>query len=79
MKKFKDNANLLKLGSNIRKQRNKLGMTQEILSFEAGLDRSYVGGAERGERNLSILTLSKIAKCLKCDIPKLTKGIPNER
>lgn len=79
MKKFKNNADLLTLGSNIRKQRNKLGMTQESLSFEAGLDRSYIGGAERGERNLSILTLSKIAKCLKCDIPKLTKGIPNER
>jgi len=76
MKKL-NNIDLLTVGSNIRKQRLKLGMTQENLSFETGLDRSYIGGVERGERNLSLLTLTKIAKCLNCNVPKLTKGIPN--
>ncbi len=54
-------------------------MSQEGLAFSAALDRSYVGGVERGERNISFLTLVKIAKCLKCDIAELTKDIPYDK
>ncbi len=79
MKKVQNNLDLLIVGSNIRKQRKKLGMSQENLSLESGLDRSYIGGVERGERNISILTLTRIAKCLGCNLPKLTRGIPNDK
>ena len=78
MKRFNKHPDLVLLGKNIRKLRMAKGFTQESLAFEAGLDRSYLGGVERGERNLSFLTLSTIAKCLSCDIAKLTKGIPSE-
>ncbi len=78
MKGYKKHPDLIQLGQNIRKLRKSKGFTQESLAFEAGIDRSYLGGLERGERNVSFLTLSTIAKCLSCDIAKLTKGIPSD-
>lgn len=54
-------------------------MSQEQLALQAEVDRSYVGGIERGERNVSFLTLVKIAKCLDCDVAKFTKQIPNDK
>jgi len=69
---------LKKLGKQIREYRKLLGYSQEELAFKAGVDRSYFGGIERGERNISFLTLVKIAESLNCDIAKFTKGIPNE-
>ncbi len=67
---------LITLGSRIRATRKSLGLTQEELADEAGLDRSYVGGVERGDRNISFLSLCRIAKALKVDISSLTDGIP---
>jgi len=75
----KINKHLEHLGKKIRETRKKSGMSQETLALNASLDRSYVGGVERGERNVSFLTLIKIAQCLKCDIARFTKGIPDER
>lgn len=43
-------------------------MSQEELADKAGLDRTYVGGIERGERNFSILNLEKISKALGVDV-----------
>lgn len=62
---------LQKLGRNIRKLRKDIGLTQEQLAYEAEIDRSYMGAIERGERNISLLTLMKIAQCLKVDITEL--------
>ena len=77
MVKVKDkNILLTALGSRLRTVRESLGMTQESLANEAGLDRSYIGGVERGERNISFLILCQIAAVLKIDIASLTKGIP---
>lgn len=53
------------IGDNIRKQRQKIGLSQEALADVAGLHRTYLGGVERGERNISILNLAKIASALK--------------
>lgn len=78
MKNYKKHPDLVLLGQNIRKLRKTRGFTQESLALEADIDRSYIGGIERGERNVSFLTLSIIAKCLSCDIAKLTKGIPRD-
>jgi len=72
----KTSKNLIELGNQIREIRKKKGLSQEQLAFDAGVDRSYIGGIERGERNVSFLTLIKIAECLDCDIAKFTKGIP---
>ena len=45
-------ALLTKLGQNIRKQREVCGLSQESLAFEAGLDRTYIGGPESQHRLL---------------------------
>lgn len=52
-------------GSKLRQLREKRGLSQEKLGFEAGLDRSYVGGVERGERNIALLNIFKLARALK--------------
>ena len=64
------------LGKRIRKRRRSIGMTQEGLAHEAGLDRSYVGRVERGENNLTVLALIKLCRAMKCDVAALTEGIP---
>jgi transcriptional regulator with XRE-family HTH domain len=72
----KKNKYLIELGEHIRDVRKAKGFSQEQLALQAEIDRSYVGGIERGERNVSFLTLVKIAICLECDVSKFTKGIP---
>lgn len=72
------NKHLKKLGQQIREIRKIRDFSQEELALKAGVDRSYMGGIERGERNISFLTLVKIAVSLDCDIAKFTKGIPHE-
>ena len=78
MKKH-NNVYLTRLGNSIRKKRAKIGLTQEGLAFNCELDRSYIGGIERGERNISIITLAKLAHNLNCSISDLTRGIEDER
>ena len=62
---------LVKLGVAIRKARKKLGLSQEALAIDAGLDRSYMGGIERGEHNISVVNVQKIANALGLRISKL--------
>jgi transcriptional regulator with XRE-family HTH domain len=64
------------LGERIRSARKAKGLTQEELAHESEIDRSYIGGVERGERNLSFDKLCEIAKALDCDVAALTEGIP---
>ena len=64
------------LGARIRELRKSLDLTQEELAAVAGLDRSYVGGIERGERNVTIEMLSKVCVALHCDIAALTHDLP---
>jgi len=52
------------LAKNIRLFRNKLGVSQEALADESGLHRTYIGSIERGERNVSVDNIEKIAKAL---------------
>jgi transcriptional regulator with XRE-family HTH domain len=59
------------IGENIRSYRKKLGISQEELAERAGLDRTHVGGVERGERNVSALNIEKLAKALKIKPEKL--------
>jgi transcriptional regulator with XRE-family HTH domain len=64
------------LGQRIRARRRALGMSQEGLAHEAGLDRSYVGRIERGEHNLTIVALIRLARAMRCDVAALTSGLP---
>ena len=68
--------NLVLLGERIRHMRQKCRLSQEKLAFDAGLDRSYLGGIERGERNITFHSLCLIAQALKTDVGSLTTGLP---
>ncbi len=59
------------IGNNVRNLRKQLGLSQEELGDLAGLDRTYVGGIERGERNVAALNIAKLAKALKVKPEKL--------
>ena len=71
----KQRAYLKRIGLNIRQARAEKGMSQESLALAADLDRSYVGGVERGERNISIINLKKIADALKVPASQLLKNL----
>ena len=64
------------LGSNIRKQRELQRLSQERLAFMTGLHRTYIGGIERGERNIGIINLVKIASALNVQPSELLATIP---
>lgn len=64
------------LGNRIRQRRRDLGWTQEGLADKAEIDRSYIGGVERGERNLTFTVLCQICAALDCDVAALTQGLP---
>ena len=55
---------LVSLGQAIRSARLELGMSQEALALSTDLDRSYVGGIERGEHNIGLISLCKICDAL---------------
>lgn len=57
---------LPRLGVVIREKRTSLGFSQEALADAGGIDRSHMGKIERGERNITLLNLVKIAKALDC-------------
>jgi transcriptional regulator with XRE-family HTH domain len=61
---FSGNPALVGLGAAIRAARQAKGLSQEALAEIAGIDRSYMGGIERGEHNLAIMNLLKIADAL---------------
>jgi len=58
-------------GARIRYFRLKIGLSQEELAGRCGLDRAYVGGIERGERNPSLKNISIIASNLQVPISAL--------
>lgn len=59
------------LGRTIKMLRLDLGLSQEALAFEAGIDRSYIGGIERGEHNLALINLLKISSALNLSASEL--------
>ena len=59
--------------NNLRKARATKGLSQEDLATLAGLHRTYVGSIERGERNVSIDNMEKLALALGYALPELLK------
>ena len=62
-------------GRRVRARREALGWTQEGLAEATGLHWTYVGSVERGERNVSLVNIVKLADALEVDPGKLVKGI----
>ncbi len=54
----------IKFGKRLRELRLAKGLSQEDLAFNCSLDRTYIGGIERGERNISLINIHKIAAAL---------------
>jgi transcriptional regulator with XRE-family HTH domain len=61
------------LAKNMRRLRATRGLSQEALAHECGINRTYLSGAERSERNVSIDNIARVAKGLKVDPWKLLK------
>jgi transcriptional regulator with XRE-family HTH domain len=55
---------LRQFGNRVRVLRRRLGISQEELASRANIHRTYVGGIERGERNVSLKNIHRIAKAL---------------
>jgi transcriptional regulator with XRE-family HTH domain len=65
----------IRLGRALRARRRKLGVSQEEFADLCGLDRTYVGGIERGERNVALVNLEKLAKALKISLSELFRSV----
>ena len=63
-------------GQRLRLLRKERGLSQEELGFRADLDRTYVGGIERGERNPSLVNICRIAGALGIEPVDLLDGVP---
>ncbi len=62
-------------GQRVRELRKKAGLSQEAFAAKCGLDRTYIGGIERGERNVALRNLSVIANALGMSVSRLMKGL----
>ncbi len=63
------------LGETVRARRKKARLSQEQLAEKADLTRNYIGDIERAEKKITLETLAKIAKALKCRVRDLTWDI----
>lgn len=62
---------LAAFGDAVRVARLEQGISQEALADIAGLDRSYMGGIERGEHNVALINIQKVAAALDLSIAEL--------
>ena len=72
--KQRQDPTLVALGSTIRRIRLQQGISQEHLALMAEIDRSYAGRVERGDNNVALLTLTKIASALGMSVAELLKS-----
>jgi transcriptional regulator with XRE-family HTH domain len=70
-----DQTFLRNIGKNIRSYREKNHISQEELANLAGIDRSYLGSVERGERNISAINIRKLARALSISVSQLLQNI----
>ena len=68
-------TNLSRLGQRIRALRMERGFSQEEFAELAGLHRTYIGGIERGERNVGFVNLLALSKALGISLSQLVEGI----
>jgi len=60
-----------RFGRRLRQLRTDRGLSQEELAFRAGLHRTYISSAERGERNVSLVNLVRLARALDVHVREL--------
>ena len=70
----KDEA-LVRLGANLRRAREKRSWSQEELAHRCGVHRTYVGSVERGEYNVTVLTLRKFTGALRISLRDALRGV----
>ena len=63
----------IRLATNLRAARAKLGISQEELADRAGINRTFVGSVERRERNISLDNIERLAVALGMDVAELLK------
>jgi transcriptional regulator with XRE-family HTH domain len=65
----------IRFGRAVRSRRTSLGVSQEEFADMCGLDRTYIGGIERGERNLALANIEKIARTFEISLSELFRGV----
>lgn len=69
------NRTLNTFGSAIRAERERIGISQEELAHLCELHRTYIGSIERGERNVGLLNVVRIARALRVTPSHLLRGV----
>lgn len=63
------------LGCRVRERRERVGLSQEAMAEKCGVHRTYYSAIERGERNVTVLTLLRISHGLGTDVADLVIGL----
>jgi transcriptional regulator with XRE-family HTH domain len=71
----RDSAILQDFGQRVRELRKARSLSQEAFAAECGLDRTYIGGIERGKRNVALRNIAIIARTLGISISELMGGL----
>ncbi|MCK4798332.1 MAG: helix-turn-helix transcriptional regulator [Spirochaetes bacterium] len=71
----KKNLLIEKFGKKVKEERLKRGFSQEELAARAGVHRTYIGMIERGEKNITLFSVKKIANAFGLTIEKLIGGL----
>lgn len=66
---------LQRFGNRVRELRTRHGYSQENFAAECDLDRTYIGGIERGERNVALRNIGRIAETLGISVSDLLKSV----
>jgi transcriptional regulator with XRE-family HTH domain len=69
---------LVRFGKHVRELRKAKGFSQEAFAAHCGLDRTYIGGIERGERNVALRNIEIIARALDLTVSELMEGLDSE-
>ena len=71
----RDTDVLIRFGERVRLLRKAIELSQEAFADQCKLDRTYIGGIERGERNLALRNINVIARALGVSLSELMDGL----
>lgn len=70
-----NNEILARFGRRVRELRTARGLSQEAFADKCQLDRTYIGGIERGNRNISLRNIALLASALEVSLSELMEGL----